>query len=185
MLVLAGLVSWALYINTSGDEPHAYSRGGRPPAYVRVVPAASYRLAIRGGVRKEIELGFDPASLSCTANRPGEVPGALKVSPETKGGNDNGGPINDIGSFVSTIRGMVHVACAGLGPVFVDNAAGAAYDWSGLWLVLASLALIIGGPLVLSVLRAPATRTTDSQDQGVDSGTSDVDRVDPAAEELL
>jgi hypothetical protein len=172
LLVLLGLVAWALYVKTSGDEPHAYSHRGSPPGYVQVIAGHTYRIAIRGGVDEEVALGLDPASLACTAARPGEAPGALAI---TYQGADTKAT-NDIGSFVSRITGQVHVECTGFGPVFVDNAADAAYDWSGLWLVLASLGLLVGGPLVLSALRSAGRGTAES---------ADVDRVDPAAEELL
>ena len=41
-------------------------------------------------------------------------------------------------------------------PVFVDDADDAETDLSGLWLVLATAALVIGLPMMLSVLRRPA-----------------------------
>jgi hypothetical protein len=56
---------------------------------------------------------------------------------------------------VAQRTGLLHVACPGFAQVFVDNADGRAYDPSGLWLVIASLALAVGIPLTLSVLRRP------------------------------
>ncbi|MDT4921737.1 MAG: hypothetical protein QOI15_2639 [Pseudonocardiales bacterium] len=174
VLVLAGLGFWALYVQASADEPHAYARGGAPPQYVRVEIGKTYRIAVRGGVATLAKAGLDPATLTCTAARPGEGPGALSLSFENKDTKAT----NDVASFVAAMNGRLHVECAGVGAVFVDNAEDSAVDWSGLWLVLASLALVVGTPLILSALRSSGNRPGDSV-------AADVGGVDPAAEEVL
>lgn len=174
VLVVGGLAAWALYVQRSGNEPHAFARGGRPPAYVQVHAGKTYRIAVRGGIATETQLGIAPDSLSCTAARPGKAPGALKLTTE----NADTKAIDDIASFVSAVNGRLHVTCAGLGPVFVANADDAAFDWSGVWLVLASLALVAGTPLVLSLLRRAGGGSPDES-------LADVERIDPAAEERL
>jgi hypothetical protein len=174
VLVLGGLASWALYVQRSDDAPHAFARGGTPPGYVQVEAGRTYRIAVRGGVATEAQAGIDPQSLNCTAARPGEAPGALNLSAE----NADTKAIDDIASFTSAVTGRLHVECTGLGAVFVANADDAAFDWSGLWLVLASLALVAGTPLVLSLLR-------DADGRASDGSLADVERIDPAAEEFL
>jgi hypothetical protein len=173
-LVLFGLACWALYVQQSGDEPHAFARGGKPPAYVQVHAGGTYRIAVRGGVATEARAGIAPASLSCTAARPGESPGALKLTYETADTKAT----DDIASFVSAVNGRLHVECSGLGTVFISNADDSSFDWSGLWLVLASLALLTGCPLVLSLLRSAGGNRSDGS-------LADVERIDPTAEELL
>lgn len=148
VLVLLGFLSWALYAVQSGNEAHSYA-GGAPPAYVRVTPGHTYRISIAGGLAREAQLGVQASTLQCTAAAPGQAPGALPVTAE----QSTTKATDQIGSFVATFAGRVHVACDRVGPVFVDNAADAGYDWSGAWLVLASLALLIGLPLTLSALR--------------------------------
>jgi hypothetical protein len=181
VLVLAGLAAWALYVKTSGDEPHAYARGGKPPQYVEVKAGETYRIAIRGGVGAEALAGIAPADLSCTAAAPGQAPGALNLTDESTDTKAT----NDIASFVSAINGRLHVECTGLGPVFVDNAEDAAFDWASFWLVVASLALIVGTALVLSALRA-AGGASRRPDQLADvSPAPYVPWVDPTAEEFL
>jgi hypothetical protein len=174
VLVLGGLAAWALYVQGSRDEPHAYARGGNPPAYVQVEIGKTYRIAVRGGVPAETRAGVAPDALTCTAARPGESPGMLNLTDE----NADTKATNDIASFTAAFTGRLHVECSGLGPVFVDNAADSAFDWSGVWLVLASLALVIGTPLVLSLLRGAGGGPSDGS-------LADVERIDPAAEEIL
>jgi hypothetical protein len=174
VLVLAGLAAWALYVKQSGDEPHAYARSGKPPAYVQVESGKTYRIAIRGGVATEARVGIAPESLSCTAARPGESPGALDLTTESADTKAT----DDIASFVSAVTGRLHVQCAGLGTVFIANAEDAPFDWSGVWLVLASLGLLIGTPLVLSLLRSAGGGRSDGS-------LADVERIHPTAEEIL
>lgn len=154
LLVLLGLASWALYAATSSGRPQAYSHGGQPRQYVRLVAGDTYRIAIPGGVQRAQALGVVVDKLRCTAARPGQAAAVLRMSAESTDTT----AINDIASFVSPLTGPVHVECAGLGTVFVANAADARFDWSGVWLVLASAALLVGLPLVLSGLRAATTR---------------------------
>jgi hypothetical protein len=174
VLVLAGLAAWALYVQRSGNEPQAYARGGKPPAYVQVHAGGTYRIAVRGGVATEAQAGIAPASLSCTAARPGAAPGRLDLTYE----NADTKATDDIASFTAAITGQLHVQCTGLGDVFVANADDSPFDWSGVWLVLASLALVVGTPLVLSLLRVASRGSSDGS-------LADVVRIDPAAEELL
>jgi hypothetical protein len=154
LIALAGLVCWALYVRAANTEQHSYAHGGNPPAYVRLEPGTTYGIAISGGVHREIGLGFAPGTLQCTAARAGQAPGPLEVTAETTDTKAT----DRIGSFVSAISGDVRVQCTGIGPVFIDNAAGASYDWSGVWIVLASVLLAIGLPLTLSGLRRTTRR---------------------------
>ena len=165
LLVLIGLACWALYVQRSHSEPHAYSHGTNPPSHVRLVAGDTYQISIHGGVRREQQLGLDPAALQCTAARSGQVPGALRLAVvEQRDSKAN----DQIASFVSAISGAVQVQCTGIGAVYVDDAADAPFDWSGTWLVLASLALLIGLPLTLSVLRGTTRRgAADSADRPV------------------
>jgi hypothetical protein len=154
LLVIAGLACWALYVRATNTEHHSYAHGGNPPAYVRLELGATYGIAIHGGVTREAELGLAPGTLQCTAARRGESPGPLDVTAE----NTDTKATDRIGTFVSAIAGDVRLECSGIGAVFVDNAADAPYDWSGGWLVLASILLAIGLPLALSGLRRAGRR---------------------------
>jgi hypothetical protein len=151
LLVFGGLISWLLYVVQSGGERTAFAPNGPPPLYVQVVAGHTYSLATPGGVSSETSQGLDPAKLTCTAAAPGEAPGALRVNPESSDTR----AINTIGTFTAAMTGSLHVNCTGLPTIYVDDAASAATDWSGLWLVLASLLLAIGLPLALSALRSP------------------------------
>jgi hypothetical protein len=174
LLVVGGLGAWALYVHMSGNEQTAFARDAKPPAYVQVHAGDDYRIAVHGGIATEAQAGIPPDSLSCFAAQPGKAPGALNIIYETTDTKAT----DDIASFVATVNGRLHVMCTGLGAVFVSNAEDAPYDWSGVWLVLASLALVIGTPLVLSLVRSSGT--------GPSNGSlADVERINPAAEEFL
>jgi hypothetical protein len=148
VLVLAGLLSWALYAVQSGREAHSYTAGQNPPAYVRLTPGHTYSISIPGGLDRLTQLGVQPTALQCTAAAPGQVGGSLPVTAET-----NTKATDRIASFQSSLDGNVHIECARVGAVYVDDAADAGFDWSGTWLVLTSIALAIGIPLTLSALR--------------------------------
>lgn len=173
-LVVGGLAAWALYVQASGNESTAFARDAKPPEFVQVRAGQEYRIAVPGGVATEAGAGISPESLSCFAAQPGKAPGQLTIIYE----NADTKATNDIASFVSAVNGRLHVTCTGLGTVFVANAEDTPYDWSGLWLVLASLALLIGTPLALSQLRGAGNRTSGGS-------LADVRRIDPAAEEFL
>lgn len=173
-LVIGGLAAWALYVQTSRNEPTAYAREGKPPAYVQVRAGEDYRIAVPGGVATEAQAGIAPESLRCLAAQPGKTAGALNIIYE----NADTKATNDIASFVAAVSGRLHVTCIGLGTVYVSNAENVPFDWSGVWLVLASLALLIGTALVLSLLRGDGNDASDGS-------LADVMRIDPAAEEFL
>ena len=170
LLVLVGLGCWALFVQRSHSEAHAYSHGANPPTYVRLVAGQTYQISIHGGVRREADLGVDPATLQCTALRPGQAPGALRLQVEDSNTKAN----NQIASFVSAISGDVQIQCTGIGAVYVDDAANSPFDWSGVWLVLASLGLLIGVPLTVSLLR----NTTAPGDESALPAADEYDQVE-------
>lgn len=149
LLVVAGLAFWALYVHESGSEKHSYTSGGNPPATVRLVAGHTYGIAIHGGVNRELQLGIVPNQLRCTAALPDGLTRGLALTAEQVGTKAT----DRIASFTSSVSGDVQVRCAVIGAVYIDNSVDASYDWSGLFLVLTSIALLIGLPLTLSALR--------------------------------
>jgi hypothetical protein len=150
LLVLVGFASWILYAVQSRGEAHSYAPGKAPPTSVRLERGHTYWLSIPDGVRGVTAAGFDPTHLRCTAARVGQAPVALSVSGESRDTKLT----TRIASFIAQSTESVHIECTGIGAVYVDNATDAKYDWSGLALVLASLALAVGLPLTLSGLRS-------------------------------
>jgi hypothetical protein len=172
VLMLVGLAAWALYAVQSGREAHAYTAGQDPPAYVRLIPGHTYSISIPGGLNRLPELGVQPTALQCTAAAPGQVGGSLAVAAE-----QNTKATDRIASFQSRLDGKVHIECARVGAVFVDDAADAGFDWSGAWIVLTSIALAVGIPLTLSGLRglpgAGGRRSDDGGDEPDDGRPGD------------
>lgn len=162
--MVVGLACWALYVWQARSHPHAYNSGANPPSDVRLVAGDTYWISIHGGVARVAEFGIDPTALQCTAVRTGAGPSALRLVTETSDTKEN----DRIASFVSAITGPAQIRCDGIGAVFVDNAAEAPYDWSGLWLVLTSLTLAVGLPLSLSALRRASVPAESVADAGED-----------------
>jgi hypothetical protein len=152
VIVLIGLGAWALFAMQNGRERHSYAHGRTPPTYVQLVAGHTYSLAIPGGVAGVAGLGLDISNLRCTAARPGGEPNTLDILPE----HADTKAINQIATFSAAFSGRAHIECTGIGFVYVDDAKDASFDWSGLWLLIASAALVVGLPLALSGLRRPA-----------------------------
>lgn len=154
LLTIAGLALWALYRVQAGSEAHSFSPGALAPNTVHVTQAHIYHLSIPGGVQAENALGIDSSVLRCTIAPAGGAATGLAIAAE----GDGSKATNQIASFFAPFTGRAHLACAGLPPVFVDDADDAKPDLSGLWLVLATICLTIGIPLLLSVLRGGPRR---------------------------
>jgi hypothetical protein len=151
LLVLLGLGFWTLYWLRSGTEDHSFSRNPIPPTDVHLTKGKTYDLAVPGGVPAEQSLGLDPASVQCTITASGAAGGTeLAVLPESATTKAT----NQIASFIAPFTGRAHVQCRGLPPVFIDNADDAPADLSGLWIVLSTVALTVGIPLLISALRS-------------------------------
>lgn len=157
-LVILGLGAWALSRLIAGNEAHSYARGDAPYS-VQVQGRHQYAIAVRGGVRTELRAGLEPTALTCSASSPriGSVSLAVQAEKaDTKA-------INQIGTFVAPVTGALHVDCAGLGTVFVDDAADASTDWAGVAVLLAAVLLGVGAPLALSAARRSVDRKRDDE----------------------
>jgi hypothetical protein len=163
LLVLAGVACWAMYAVQSGREHRAYAHGGTPRSYVHLVAGHLYFLAVPGGVKHLDKAGVQVSALQCTAAAPGQAPGALSITSQSRDTK----AIDQIASFSAVRSGYFHIECDRLGAVFVDGTKDG-FDWSGLWLILASVALVIGIPLTLSGRRlvpaGPPRRRADDDD---------------------
>jgi hypothetical protein len=160
-VVLAGTACWVLYGVQAGSERRAYTHAGAPPAYVQLSAGHTYWLSIPAGVRRLDKVGVQVSSLHCTAAEAGQPAAALSVSPQGKDTKAT----DEIASFRSGITGAVHIECAGVGAVFVSGGAADGFDWSGLWLILASVLFVIGIPLTLSGRRSlPSGSVGDEPD---------------------
>lgn len=157
-LVILGLGAWALSRLIAGNEAHSYARGEAPYA-VQVQARHQYAIAVRGGVRTELKEGLEPTALTCSASSPriGSISLAVQAEKaDTKA-------INQIGTFTAPVTGALHIDCAGLGTVFVDDATDAGTDWAGVAVLLAALLLGVGAPLTLSAARRSFSRTRDDE----------------------
>jgi hypothetical protein len=148
-LLVVGAGLWLGYRLLVGTEPHSYAQGA-PPEAVRLINGHTYSLAIRGGVPAEQQLGIPPTALRCAVSGPSIGVRPLTLRPEASDTK----AINQIATFVAPVSGRVHLSCAGLTAVFIDDAADAPADRAGLALLLAVIALTFGIALALSALRS-------------------------------
>lgn len=165
MLVVLGIGFVVLWRVAAGSEQHSYDRGAVPPAFVELTGGHSYAISIRGGVPTELTRGVSPDSLTCTVSGSGVGTQRLTLATEQEGTKAT----DQIASFVSPVSGQVQVACPGLEAVFVDDADDAGFDYAGLLLWLGVLALVIGVPLGLSILRESVRPREDHEiERGID-----------------
>lgn len=149
VLVVAGLLLWALYPFVAAEESHSFAPGQSAARLVHLHKGTHYQLGIPGGVRAARKAGVTPQALRCSAAPAGGSASSLAITaeqPDTKA-------TNQIASFVAPFTARVHVTCSGLGAVYVDNAEA---DPSGYLLVSATVALVIGAPLLLAGVRRSA-----------------------------
>lgn len=147
-LVVLGLALWALYRFSAGGDPYAYAPGAQVPATVTLHEGHTYHLAIPGGPSALPVGPSQVGTLRCVFTRSDGGATALQL------GVDSDKATNQFAVVVAPLTGSGQVSCAGLGPVFVAGD-DSPYDVSGLLLVLATIALTVGAPLLLSVLRRP------------------------------
>lgn len=160
VLIVLGLVCWALYRFAATGERHSFTPGSISPAYVHLTAGETYSLGVRGGVDELKRQRIDLTTLSCSFAPRGGSAEQLAITaerPETKA-------TNQVATFVAPVTGRAHVECAGVTDVFVDDADDTSADLSGLWLVLASIALAIGLPLLFSVMRTASGRPREEHE---------------------
>jgi hypothetical protein len=172
VLLLVGALAWGLYLFAASNEHHSFTSGGRPPKYAQVVTGHTYRIGIHGGVPAERRAGITPDRLRCSITLPGFPASRIAISPESTDTKAT----EQIASFVAPYTGKVSVTCDRLGAVFVDNTES---DPAGVLLVLATILLTIGAPVLLAGLRLLRTELRRA------GGRSDVGGVHPAAERPL
>ena len=159
LLVVLGLGLCVLWRIASGTEQHSWDRGAVAPADVELTVGHSYAISIPGGVATETENHVSPNSLMCAATAPGIGTQQLTLAAEP----DDSKATEQIASFVSPVTGSVDVSCRRLTSVFVDDSDGAGFDFAGVVLWLGVLALAVGLPIGLSVLRESLPTREDDE----------------------
>jgi hypothetical protein len=152
LVVAGGLVLIARYL-TAHYERHSFVDGQAPPRYVQVHAGRTYSISVPGGVKYEQELGQPPQALQCSIQQANGPEINLEVTRES---NDTK-MINTIASFRSPLTGRAHVSCVGLSDVYLDDTSS---DPSGVLLVLGTVLLTVGVPLLLSGVRTLTSRKT-------------------------
>jgi hypothetical protein len=163
--LLVGFAALGVWRVASGSQDLPFDNGAAPPASVQVTKSVTYSLAVPGGAQAMLAHGVPGRStagqqvlaLQCTwssAGANGTSGLALDVTAESTSTKAE----NTVGHFVAPVTGRIHVDCSGWGAMFVPDSDDRPYDWSGLALVVAVVALTVGAALGLSELRLAMLR---------------------------
>lgn len=153
----------------AGTERHSYVGGALPPNEVAVTQGRSYQISIHGGVKALTERSINPTGLQCEWSSQGSGSQLLELNPE----NGESKATNTVATFVAPITGPIHVDCIGSGPVFIDDAKDASFDYAGLFLLLGMIVFALGLLVLASpklTFRSPRARSawTASEDEEIE-----------------
>ncbi len=159
VLAVLGLGFVVLYFLGIGGERHSWVAGAAPQGAVELTAGRTYSLGIHGGVAELARRGVQPAALTCSYTPAAGATRQLQVTPLDASTR----ALDEIATFIAPLTGPARVACDGVGNVYVDNAGNAGADRAGWFLLAGTVALTVGLPLLLSVLRQGGTRVTPAE----------------------
>jgi hypothetical protein len=164
----------ALYRVADATEHHAYNSGDKPPAFVTLTDGKHYQLSTKGGQSALVADGQQISTADCHYQVPGGTPQVLGATAVA----DDSGATHVVATFVAPVGGRVQITCAGLGPVFVDDADSSTLDLAIVFVLmssgLASLGVILG---LWALYAGSQARLEDASrdDVEVDGGVQPVD----------
>jgi hypothetical protein len=185
-VALIGLAALGLWRVTSGSQNLPFDDGAVPPSSVQVTKNVTYSLAVPGGVQAMMAHGVPARStagqqvlaLQCTWSST-DANGTSGLTLDVTAESTSTKAENTVGHFVAPITGRIHVDCAGWGAVFVPDSDDRPYDWSGLALLVAVVALTVGAALGLSELRLAMgqVRHRRGEDYDYDATNEPIDQL--------
>jgi hypothetical protein len=145
LLLLAMVVFGGSRVLAAGQR-HAYDSRATPPATYRLTAGKDYQLSAPGGVAALTKAGLlvTGETVNCTSTDSAGVQRPLIIQ-STK---DDDRDLTEVATFQTDSTGTMHISCAGISKVFVDDADNAAADIAG---SLMLLTIVLG---VLGVLAA-------------------------------
>jgi hypothetical protein len=148
VVLLLGLVVFGGSRVVAAGERHAYDKGAVPPATYHLTAGKDYQLSAPGGVAALTKAGLLATgdALNCRATDSAGVETRLSIQ-STK---DDERSLTQFATFEATKTGSVHVSCAGLTRVFVDDADDAGSDVAGGLMVLSIVLAFIGVAAIAS-----------------------------------
>ena len=169
----------------SDSQSLPFDDGAAPPSSVAVTKDATYSLAVPGGVKAMIAhgvptrltTGSEVLALQCTWSSTG-VDGTSGLALSVTAEATNTKAEDTVGRFYGPITGRIRVDCAGWGAMFVPDSNDRPFDWSGLALLVAVIALTVGVTAALSELRLALGRARLSRDGDDDEDETDDEGID-------
>jgi hypothetical protein len=153
VLLLAAALYFGFAAAFDARESHAYSSGS-PSSGFQLTAGREYQLAVRGG---RDTLAARPDVLNqpqCSASVRAGPATALRIAMLPADSRAT----NVLATFIAPATGRTEIACAGWGPVFVDDSDDATFDRSGLFLLLAIGTLTAGTALALAAWHGRSER---------------------------
>ena len=162
VLLVLGVGLFCLYLVFNGSEHHSYNAGAKPAQNVQVTGGKVYEISTPGGVVGLQHRGLDPNSIACTYSTSQVASSSLSIS--SLGGGTR--TTHAVATFVAPVSGDISISCTELSSgVFVDDADNAPSDPSGLFLLLATIALGVGAPIGMSYLYSRSLGRPRQDDQ--------------------
>jgi hypothetical protein len=153
LLLVAG-AAWLARGAVTSSAAHAWTPDATPPRTVQLTAGEDYTLSTVAGISALAAQGANPPTLRCTATSRSGSTVVLKVTV----GQFDRRILHTVGQFRAPFSGPAAISCAGIGRAFVDDADDAAFDTAGFLVVVAVMALFLGGALTLSGVSEYARR---------------------------
>jgi hypothetical protein len=147
VIVVLAMVFFAAARLVAGSQRHAYDRRATPPPTYHLSAGRTYQLSSADSVKTLIGRGaLNKDTLSCSTVSTDGVQQPLTIDSTITDDRS----LHLFATFRSAITGDVHVTCASIGDVFVDDADDAATDWSGALVLLSTLLGVLGVIVMMS-----------------------------------
>ena len=142
VLLLLGVFAWFLHVSAAADGRHSW-QSGTPASPVDVRGGQTYHLSTRNGYADATAHAVQGVSVfACSYS--GAAGSDLPLS--VFGSAPDPRVLHRVASFLAPETGPITVTCSGLDGVYIDDARDAAFDRSGLY-VLITIVLGFGGAL--------------------------------------
>ncbi len=154
VLLLGAALAGGLYRVADAAEHHAYNSGALPAASYQLTEGRTYQISTPGGLADLTRRHVDVAAPACTWSTGTAASQHLRVTALGSDAKAN----HVVATFVAPAGGPVRIACAGWGPVMVDDADSATWDVAGLLLVVTVILLTAGTAVGLGALYRHSTQ---------------------------
>ncbi len=145
VLLLLAFVVFAGSRWAAGRQHHAYDPGATPRPVYHVTDGRTYQLSTSEAVER-LSLRGALSTLSCTWSADGQVTSLLVVTSTLSDERNR----HQFALFTAQTTGAIHISCADIATVFVDDADDRSPDWAGALMLITVLIGVAGVILTVS-----------------------------------